>query len=403
MLDQLALIALRKGDVDGARSFYSTILRRQPFDAPALYGLGRVSLEKEEYEAAMELWLSALRIRALGKTLDNRRFARLTARSVIGLCSVASEVRPLGGQRIRQAIHRSFLEEDARVATLLVDAIASLAAVAEWDLPTVLAPLSERVERRIVQRTAQLLMVHTIHQTLGLIESVEPGREQAIEESIAWCNERDVLAEYLAGGKFAYERALLRARLGGLRTPSGLINEAPSSRKALKRLFDHVRSFDYSPDYYSRAYRLVRNAGRLEPRELVPYVDALVRATAASVSSAAPQPAALHERLALAPATWTLSQFIPVESEASKVSATVDRDSVSAVHAILGAGMWRTSAAGTAIERSIPQERESVVSRFSSPGLSVQRGPQAVVVSIDLIGDEYSDIGEDEGDEPAVA
>ncbi len=274
ILDQLAYIAFQGDDLAEATELYEDVLSDHPYDPRAHFGLGRVNFERgvAYWPKAFGEWLAAARAQALNDEPDAILWR--TARLLAGLCDVRYH-------KFSGALRRTLLgqlqkmqrREDPVVASCIVEALQILGIV---DRPVVLAVLdgvSDTVDRRLIRSVAQFLMGSTIHGLLG-----GSADSADVRRAIDWCRQRGVLAEYLAGAKGSYGRALMRVRLSGRSVENTLGRPRADTtwNTHWSRLYEHLTTLGYQSNYYASAYRLVDEMNNPSAEQFEEFIQHLV-------------------------------------------------------------------------------------------------------------------------------
>jgi hypothetical protein len=197
-------------------------------------------------------------------------------------------------------------------------------------------------------------MAQTIYGILG-VAADEPDIPSAIE----WCRQEGCLADYLAGAKGSYERALLRTwlrapdtndlpeRLAGI--PAEISVEAPNWRA----FFDHVSTLGYTPDYYVTAYALAEQFEGLPTSRMASLTRDLVGGVARRIWKEIRTNSGLLGRLAPTVSLWPLGHVLHVAStNGSLIGGWVDLDALGVEERMFAANGWHTS--GTDLVREIP-------------------------------------------------
>lgn len=358
ILDQLAYLAFRKGDLDYSEKLYNNILRKKPFDFRAYFGLGRVNFERgiAKWPQAFGEWLNA--IRSQSKSLNYESDSTILWQNVCSLAKLCDAHHHVFSNQIRlELLHRleeTQRREDPVIAALIVDSLQSLGIVDQPVANAILNGASNTINRRLIRAIAQFLMASTVYNLLGAnTDKVD------ISYFIKWCQDRGVLAEYLAGAKGSYGRALTRLWLRSSDINKELDQLRDSSVNITlgehwHSLFEHINKLEYEPDYYSRAYMLVDKINTPSVKQLDKFVRYMISSIAHHrweiVNS---DKEALLDMLTPGANLCLLKDRLVLENqELSLVCGWVDADVLDVSEHIYGRGKWRIS--GTELIREIP-------------------------------------------------
>lgn len=333
IVDQLAYIAFLRDDLDEAERLYQDVLSVYPHDSRAHFGLGRVSFERgvAYWSRAFDEWLAAARAQLQSDEPEAPTILWRMVYSIASLCD-AWYHKFSGGIRstLLEQLKNMQRREDPAVASLIVEALQVLGVV---DQPVVLAVLngsSDTADRRLMRGVAQFLMASTIYGLLG------PGANGAdIRRAIDWCRERRVLAEYLAGAKGSYGRALMRLQLSGRDVGEilGQLQGLPTGT-AWNRLFEHLATLGYKPNYYSDAYRLVDEINNPPTEQVEEFIRHLVWRVAHCIWANYSDTEAFLNTLNPSPSLCPLAQVLPLEEHKSRLSSIggwVDVDTLESI------------------------------------------------------------------------
>lgn len=195
-------------------------------------------------------------------------------------------------------------------------------------------------------------------QTIYGMLSVD-AEETDIPGAIEWCRQQGILAEYLAGAKGSYARALLRAWLQGQdndKVPERLAAvqaETTVEDPSWGAFFDHLSTQGYTPNYYGTAYALVEQFEDLPTSRLVDLTRGLVGGVARRIWEEIRTGSGLLGRLAYTVNLWPLGQVLHVEATTgSLIGGWVDLDALGVEERVFAANGWHLS--GTELVREIP-------------------------------------------------
>lgn len=263
-------------------------LEKHPADALANYAIGYVLLELGDRAGAINHLRTALRSAAAITEVTSVSWnpassvGRRAARAL-----VSDEARPLGGIDDMLALLR---EEEPPVASLLVDQLAATACFEEEIAAPLLVSLVNQ-PLSVARRIAQYAMSRAIFATMGLVPSTDRSLwVRQFAEAVARFDDdlrMQLIAEFLAGAKGSYRRALRRAMRAlldaddvtrrGLQLRLAAITArstwAPAALSAWAPVLDYVTTAANDPVYYRETLRLIRNIGAARPDELDAYVE----------------------------------------------------------------------------------------------------------------------------------
>ena len=275
ILDQLAYLAFLRDDLDEAEVLYQNVLDAYPHDSRA----GRVCFERgvAYWPRALTEWLATSRTQLLSDEPEAPAVLWRTVCSVAGLFDAryhkfSGKIRSKLLEQLKNIQGR----EDPALTSPIVEALQVLGIVDQPVVDAILDGVSGIVDGRLRRSIAQFLMASTIYSLLGAgLNGV------CIRRAIEWCRERGVLAEYLAGAKGSYTRALIGLQSSG-KYVEQVLSQLQGSLSGLARngdwncLFGHLATLGYKPNYYSNAYRLVDEMNNPRTDQLEDFVRHLV-------------------------------------------------------------------------------------------------------------------------------
>jgi len=300
-------------------------------------------------------WLQALRLRATNEDPRSRFLAVRTARAIAGVCQLSQQNR----SEILDVVLISLKTERPAIVSLLVEAFSELAVVDEELVSRALESLDHVYDRTILRQLAQLLMIRNIHLCLS-IDTATHWQSEAVEH-VRWCRERGVLAEYVAGAKGAYRRALIkRFNRNAGRVPDSLLNDQqkrPGIALDWRELFAHiVDARRGEPDYYHRAYHLARTLIQKRDDEWASFSGEIVTAIVRKILDEEGSTNA-QDFLHNLPDNLTelsLSKLVTLRNGSRGLSGWVDRDALEVFQQTFeGDGDWYSLPGELVVQRRI--------------------------------------------------
>lgn len=360
ILDRLAHVALCRAQFGDAEELYRTILDENPLDATAHFGLGRVFFEqgRSKWGDALGEWIQALRLRSYGGQTDGL-LSWLTAGAIVGLFGEGSHGKHTADEAFADErllrLERALRDEGDGIATRLVGALSARGMVDRRVVASVMSATNGRTELSLRRRVAQYLMARSIH---VVVRATEDGEPDEIGAYVSWAHQRGLLAEYLAGAKGSYARALLRLALDATEIPSMAAAAQGFERSLdsqLLNLYLHIRNTDYSARYYADADRLALEAGRRSVGTWTNFARGLIQGVAARATEQGTSADDLLHSLTPAVGLWPLAELLSIKNGTSTVGGWVDRDVLLLAENRLGINGWRATFTGA--ERDVgPQQ-----------------------------------------------
>jgi thioredoxin-like negative regulator of GroEL len=350
VVDRLAFVTLRLNKPEAAQRLYEEILHMNPYDPVARFGLGRVYFERglEYWRMAFDEWLRALRVRSKGKTECDRAFAKATAHAIASLCSQ----RPTNGQPRGRKIGREVLSkleetihtESATVSSMLIDSLAALGVMDEDVVTTAYEASKDAKDVFLARRVAQYVRARTIY---GILKVDTRGlKDSEVATYVEWCEKRGILPEYLAGAKGSYGRALLRLALSGEKISASLAPEQTlafedSLSSSLRKLYEHIRSTEYSAGYYRLAYELFNELKSDRAIDWAWFSEGLLRGIALKMWNGNQQLESFFGSFLPAISLWALRDILHIQDGHLSIGGWVDIDALKALEKRDGHNGWQ--------------------------------------------------------------
>lgn len=256
--DRIAFCQFKLGNLKGSLDIFRRIVEENPMDATAINAMGMVFFELGDKLQAADQWVEALRVRTTslleeGITGRSLHQAKRTANAMVSLLN--------GNDQLKEKILSTLHNENPYLATLLVDQLTAISFFKRNVADRVLNIINLQRPMRLKRRVAQYCMGRAIFLSLGLVSDEEP--KEWIKRVISLLSKisNDLVAEFLAGAKGSYEKALRKfATVRQLQSFSGLeqiLSDFEPPQSKWNEFFTHISSSVANPDYYKRAEELV--------------------------------------------------------------------------------------------------------------------------------------------------
>lgn len=400
--DRRGFIALREHRYEAAEAQYRQILEDNWTDPAAHYGLGRVYLQSPFHSLrdAMHHWRIALRLRTTDPSSFSRHYSWRTAAGIAGM--IDRQAKSGESAAHAGALHEELDEllaiEDAVVGEHVVKAL-RVRGVTDPDTATIL----QRVKLPSLARSvAQYLMARTIHLYIEEPSAWPRFVDDDLPRYLAWCEERGVLGDFLAGAKGSYARAHMRAEIAGRRArlpqPEDLTEV--SARK-LKKLVDHVVETAYSASYYEDAYGYLRAAGQAKEEQTIAVVCQIVSRLARQIrveteaAGAAPGRHRLLDELRPSVGLEAVGTAVQLP-EGDELTAYVDLDALLYAKSVQRLDSWTltsTQLVGLTTETIPAEDRRSYARAGIGWEVPSEDGRQRCVIDLIDAGFEAQDVG----------
>lgn len=348
ILDRRGFIALREGRYPDAEELYLRIIAEDNTDSIAHYGLGRVYLESPERTALDVLahWRLSLRLRAAGARSNS--VVRSPWQPAVGIAGLVSgQLRRTPDSEMTHALLEGLQElvlaEDAAACRYLINAL-RVRGVTDRRTATV---IRRARSQGVSQSIAQYLMARAIHVYLESPEAWPAFVAEELPGDVAWCRDRQVLGDFLAGAKGSYARAAMRAKLQASEVPSWH-NASPPGAKKLRKLVDHVVETAYSATYYTSAYQYLEAARGATNEQLVGVAcEIITRISDANAARVAEERSADALIASLEPVVGleTIGDVVGLEQNAGALTGFVDFDALLYAQRAHGLDAWKLSGA----------------------------------------------------------
>lgn len=256
--DRIAFCQFKLGNLEGSLNIFRHIVEENPMDATAINAMGMVFFELGDKLQAADKWVDAMRVRTTSflEEGSSRRHLYEVKRTANALVSLLN-----GDDQVKEKILSALYGENPYLVTLLVDQLAANSLFERNVADRVLGIINLQRPMRLKRRVAQYCMGRSIFLSLGLISDEKPKEWIKRVISVLSNSSNDLVAEFLAGAKSSYERALRKfATARQLQSVSGLeeiLSDFTPTQYKWKEFFAHISTSVADPDYYKRAEKLV--------------------------------------------------------------------------------------------------------------------------------------------------
>jgi tetratricopeptide (TPR) repeat protein len=335
IIDQLALAALQRRDLDEAEHYYRINIDQQPFDPRSFFGIGRINFERgrDYWPSALRNWGDALKLQQDVEDA-NGRFVSQTAQLIAGLFK-------------HKCADEKLLEELSHLLTVEPQVIRPLAqafssrSVADGVLDIVTTVAEKSKDFVTNRKVAQLLRARMI---LDVDSTSTAALITRAAGDIEWCRGTDVLSDYLAGSKGTYARALLRRFSDSLDINPGRRASSAFYSGNWAALQEHVAFDGYVPNYYRIAKELTSEIWSAPVEEIACFSIDLIFRVMDSFASLLKRPEAAIARCELGIGLLEIAEIGKLDSSnPPALAAWVDEDVFRIASTFMNGDGWRNA------------------------------------------------------------